>query len=291
MGFFNEYPYRNLTDLNLDYILKTMGDLKSKVETIVAEWADMTADYATTKRRLAAVENEIATFEQSVTNQFNTLKAQIEQDFADQKAEQAREFNALKRQVEQEISNLENELRYAINEMQMLVNRAIGSMQTAMNANNDYIKGYVANELQKFLDGLPDYETLMVYNPVRGHRTDVQDAINDLYSYALVDSISAGEFDSLHLTAGEFDAMRITATDFDRNAKTIFGVGNPEYMMYSPFTGLLTPIKRIIEQLAALHQNGITAGDFDALQITAGDFDALQISAYNFDWNGVTITP
>ena len=89
----------------------------------------------------------------------------------------------------------------------------------------------------------------------------------------------------------EFDAMRITATDFDRNAKTIFGVGNPEYMMYSPFTGLLTPIKRIIEQLAALHQNGITAGDFDALQITAGDFDALQISAYDFDWNGATITP
>lgn len=34
---FNEYPYRNLTDLNLDYILKQLKELAAQIEEVL-EW-------------------------------------------------------------------------------------------------------------------------------------------------------------------------------------------------------------------------------------------------------------
>lgn len=34
MSYFNEYPYRNITDLNLDYLINTMQTLSTSVETL-----------------------------------------------------------------------------------------------------------------------------------------------------------------------------------------------------------------------------------------------------------------
>lgn len=37
MGFFNEYPYRNLTDLNLDWVLKHFGQFVEDIKEL-KEW-------------------------------------------------------------------------------------------------------------------------------------------------------------------------------------------------------------------------------------------------------------
>lgn len=282
MGFFNEYPYRNITDLNLDYILNTMKRLSSEVASVLEEWNEHKADYANTVHRLEVVENEIATFESEVNAAFDAYAARLS-------AETDAKIDAIDRKTTAAITELTVEMRGAISSLRADVARQINSMYYAMEHNNELIFARVANELQEFLDNLPDYSTLMVFNPVRGYRTSIQSAINDLYSYALVNAITAIEFDNLVITAQDFDDLALTPHEFDRNGRDLLGVKDPKLYMYDPWTGKYVLIKSVVEKLVVLHQNGIKAVDFDALSITADDFDNMLIDAYNFDWDGATI--
>lgn len=50
MGIFNEYPYRNIEDLNLDYILKHVKEFMARVETL-EDWKSTHEDeYAALKK-------------------------------------------------------------------------------------------------------------------------------------------------------------------------------------------------------------------------------------------------
>ena len=57
MSFFNEYPYRNLTDLNLDWILKHFGQFVADIKEL-KEW--QTTHEKEYQELLAAWENFVA---------------------------------------------------------------------------------------------------------------------------------------------------------------------------------------------------------------------------------------
>ena len=60
--------------------------------------------------------------------------------------------------------------------------------------------------------------------------------------------------------------------------------------VYDPTTGVLSPLQIVINNLyQAGNNNGITAGDFDALELTATNFDNKQITALDFDQNGAEL--
>lgn len=279
---FSQYPYLNLNDLNLDYILKTIKTLSQEVANILTEWNEQKADYENTVRRLEAVENEIATFESEVNAAFDAYAEKLS-------AETDAKIDEIDRKTSAAITELAVEMRGAISSLRADVAKQVNLMYYAMERNNELIFDRVANELQEFLNNLPDYNTLIVFNPVRGYRTSIQSAINDLYSYALVNAITAVEFDNLAITAQDFDNLNITASVFDRDGRNLLGVKDPRFYMYDPWTGEYVLIKTVVEKLVVFHQNGIKAGDFDALSITADNFDNMLIDAYNFDWNGATI--
>ena len=97
--------------------------------------------------------------------------------------------------------------------------------------------------------------------------------------------IKAIDFDSLGLSASHFDDLNITARNFDLYSKSILMI-NFFHFMYSPFTGILTSIPDIINQLANFHKlDPISALEFDNLNLSTSSFDSKLISAYNFDFN------
>lgn len=60
--------------------------------------------------------------------------------------------------------------------------------------------------------------------------------------------------------------------------------------VYDPTTGLLSPLQIVINNLYQIgNKDGLTAGEFDALELTASGFDAYQITAYEFDSQGKII--
>ena len=60
--------------------------------------------------------------------------------------------------------------------------------------------------------------------------------------------------------------------------------------VYDPTTGELSPLQIVLNNLAqATYKDGLTASEFDTLELSASAFDSYQITALEFDSNGKAI--
>lgn len=297
--FFNQYPYRNISDTNLDWLFTNYQQIVNDVKDLNDWRKSHETKYEELLRRVNRIDTEIDTFEADVERKFNDLeaaiyhdfevltteirnelaqtKAEIEREFDEALAEFTRLFNDLKSSVELEISQMKSEIL----ELKYELAVQIGEVR-------EEVRIYIDNKFEDFIAHLPDYEHLIVRNPVTGEQTTVQVALDSLYDMFNIDGITAGEYDSLELTAGDFDALNITAGEYDKHARTILGYPDMRYYMRSPFTGEIVPVQEVIMSLWGLHNQGISAGDFDAADLTAGEFDALELQAYYYDMFGIT---
>lgn len=63
-----------------------------------------------------------------------------------------------------------------------------------------------------------------------------------------------------------------------------------EIEVYNPTNGLFQPLQEVINDLYQItNKDGLTASEFDALELTATEFDAYNITAYEFDSEGKII--
>ena len=300
-NFFNKYPYTDFHELNLDWIIKRYTELSEEVDALKAWATQHKEEYNEAMERLEAVENEIDTFEQQITAQFNQLKADLEADFAQQKAELEAALIQVKAEVDAELAQLQDDVAAAIagfenqfneletniiNEVEALkteVRREIAEFYNVMQANNEYVFTYVENRLDDFINSLPEILTVMVYNPYRGEVTDIQTAINDLYEVAAIWGLTASQYDSLGLTASEYDALNLSAREYDTLGYKLL-YKDPDHYMLSPFTGEYVPLQEVIDKLAQFHMEGLTASEYDAKDLTATAYDDLELTAFNYDW-------
>ena len=285
-------------------VQKKTNDLIHNVNEFF-EWATQhESDYDALVQRVGRVENEIDTFEYQIQLEFAQLKEEQQEAFDEQtrkldakliefKAEIDRtltdlrnQFTLLKRQVEQDISQMKVEIA-----------REMARLNNLIDANNQYIFEYVATTLQEFIDNFPEMADVPVYNPIRGGTTTLQRCINDLYSVACVNGITCIQFDTLGKTAEEFDALGITAQDFDQQSYILLGYPDERWYMLSPFTGQWTLVKNVVMDLAHFHMTGLTATEYDGLDITADEWDdwndthtgGQELTAFNYDWFGKDI--
>lgn len=61
----------------------------------------------------------------------------------------------------------------------------------------------------------------------------------------------------------------------------------PGYYMYNPYTGVYESITDVMMSLYNSQRIGITAADYDALDMTASYYDGLNKTAYDYDMNGI----
>ena len=309
LNLFNKkYPYTDFHELNLDWLLETYQEIVDHVNDLLSWMAQHKEEYAEALARLEAVENEIDTFEQTVIDMFNQLKEEQEQAFAEQqakldaaieamKAEVTAEIERFRREFEQRMADFETEFRQLeqsvrteINNLRVLINQEIVRLNNLLEANNEYIREYVENRLNVFIDEFP---TLLIdvpiYNPVRGTMTTIQQAINDLYDVARVYGLTAQQYDSLNLTAEEYDNHELTAMEYDQYGYVKLGYPDENWYMISPFNGKYEKVKVVVMDLAHLHMNGLTAQEYDDLELTAQEYDDKLITAYDYDWLGKEI--
>ena len=295
MGLWDHFPYTNFHELNLDWIVTKVKELNAKVVELDA-WAQThQGEYQELKQRVTVLENEIATFETQIRSEFDKLKAEQAAEFDALKAETRAEIttevtrlenevNRIMTQIENEFAQLVNEVNNKLRQMEYQLNQAIINLNNMFDANNAYIMSWVEARLQAFIDSLPEILTVYVYNPVQGSVTDIQQAVNDLYMVACIGGITAEEYDSLQLTANDYDALELTASEYDQYAYKKLGYPDPDLYMISPFTGETVLVKDVVSDLAHLHMGGISAEDYDALELTAESYDALEMTAFNYDW-------
>ena len=302
MGVWEQFPYSNFHSLNLDWIVNKVKELNAKV-TELALWAEQhKEEYKELKLRVDHLENEIDTFETQIRSEFDKLKAEQQAEFEALKAETeatiTREVTRLENLVNTAITRLENEfnrmlveVRTQLDAFETEIQLAIINLNNQLSANNAYMMQWVENRLQEFIDSLPEILTVMVYNPYRGEVTDIQQAINDIYSIACVYGLTAEQYDSLQLTAEEYDLKDLTAMEYDQYGYKLLNYPDPDLYMISPFTGLTVLVKDVVMDLAHLHMGGVTAEVYDLKELTAEEYDALELTAFNYDWFGDQLLP
>ena len=299
-GITNKYPYTDFHEMNLDWLLTNYQAIIDKLNETIAWCNTHQTEYEEAMRRLQAVENEIYTFEQQITDAFNRLEQQITSDVERALVQIRTDVDNAIRQMQQEVTRqladfvvefqqLKSEVQAEINNLLGIVNRAIDQLNNTLEANNEFVFDYVENRLEEFRELIPDYENIYVYNPYRGEVTHLQQAINDIYSVAAIWGLTAAQYDSLGLTADEYDNLDLSAIEYDTlGYKLLFK--DPDLYMFSPFTGQLESLKSVILSLVGLHRgDALTAEEYDLLDLDADTYDAYAVDAYDYDFSGKTI--
>lgn len=290
-----DFPNTHFYDSDLREVLAKLKFLLDEYDKLVNDIADLNewreqhqGEYEELVRRVETIENEISTFETRITELFAELDRALHEDFEELEAETRQEldetieefkvmYEQLRRQIEIDLANM----KYEINQLALELRLAIANFR-------DEMIEYVDERFDLFIQTLPDYEKLIVRNPVTGTQTTVQQALDDLYSAFNVFGLTAKQFDSLGLTAQQFDDYELTAAEFDSMGYKLLGYPDPTYYMLDPFTGEITLVKDVVMKLFGLHAATVTAAFFDALELTCDEFDAKELTAFEFDFNGIS---
>ena len=306
--FNNKYPYTDFHELNLDWLLETYQEIVNHIRELTDWMNQHKTEYEEAMARLQAVENEINTFETRVQAEFDRLAEEQAQAFAEQTAKLDLAIQQMKDEVNEEIVKLRrdvanaiadfqtqfNQLRASIEaeitQLRILINQEIVRLNDTLEANNVYIREYVEDRIDQFINDFPTMINLVpVYNPVRGEMTSLQQAINDLYDVARVYGLTAEQYDSLGLTAQEYDNYELTAMEYDQFGYIKLGYPDENWYMISPFTGQYTKVKNVVMDLAHFHMDGLTAKEYDDLELEAEEYDDKLITAFDYDWFGKDI--
>lgn len=306
--FNNKYPYTDFHELNLDWLLETYQEIVDHITTLMNWMEQHKTEYQEAMARLEAVENEIATFEARVQAEFDRLAQEQAEAFAEQTAKLDLAIQQMKDEVNEEIVKLRRDVADAIADFQaqfnqlkasveaeitqlrILINQEIVRLNETLEVNNAYIRQYVEDRIDQFINDFPTMIDLVpVYNPVRGTTTSLQQAINDLYDVARVYGLTAEQYDSLGLTAEAYDNYELTAMEYDQFGYIKLGYPDENWYMISPFTGQYTKVKNVVMDLAHFHMDGLTAEEYDLLELEAEEYDDKLITAFDYDWFGKDI--
>lgn len=253
------WPYTNLHDLNLDWILEEVRKLHKRVDELTKQVNSFTNELEECRKQMVDLINSTDAKNRAWTIQL----------------------------LEEKIKNLENEITKDIATIVQLLSTAI----TNGDAN---IKAWVSVELQKMYNLLPRYQETHVINPVSGLQDTLQNTLNDLFSWLRYGGPTALEYAMAQLTADEYAALDITAKQYALYGKWILRRNrrnhNLWHVMPNPWTGEWAPISLVVNELAALHRvNGPTAAEYEAYNLTAHQYLDYYITATEYAWDGKNI--
>ena len=216
--FYNKYPYTDFHELNLDWLLEHYQELVDQLNKINAWIAEHKIQYNEAIARLTALENEINTFEAQIRAEFAALKAQQQAQLDAALVQINATVDAKLRQLSADVQSAIDDMYAQFDRLQIAISDELNTfrrqvdyeitlIRNEMRANNQLIFQWVENRIEDFINSLPEILTVNVYNPYRGEVTDIQTAINDIYSVACIWGLTAQQYDDLGLTAEEYDSV------------------------------------------------------------------------------------
>lgn len=173
------------------------------------------------------------------------------------------------------------------------LNKIRDNMILLENSDNELIDAF--NNLKAYIDeylySIPDFEDAINNINVRLDSL-VQEILANRNAISELDTKIDSEIENVkNLINQNFDALKVYVDHQDNilNEK-IDNIQIGLIKVYDPTTGLLSPLQTVINNLAQVsNKDGLTASEFDDLELTAQAFDNYEITAYEFDSSGKTI--
>lgn len=295
MSFF-EFPHTRTYDSDLGWLIKEVQQVESAYQSLVDYMNTHQVEYEQLLARVNAIEGTIDTFEASVTAQFELLERTFDAKFNRLERELKQEIYVELQSALAQINTSIGQMRQELEEFRSEIKRLRIDMTSQDEATKALAFAYTDAKIEELINSLPDLTTVNVFNPVRGEITNIQIAIDDLYSLARRQGgLTALEYDLLGLSADDYDSLMLTALQYDQLGKYYLEVAgyykNPLHYMTSPFTGLYVTVQTVVNELANLHKeaDSLTAIEYDNKFLTASYYDGLSLTAFDYDWHGKTL--
>lgn len=192
---FNEYPYTDFHELNLDFILKKMKELEGQLEIIKQE-----AIEAATENAKVYIDEQLNSF----YTEFDALKLQFAA-VSNQVSTLTNSFNSFTTYVENEIQKIKDTIDADIRGVLASTDQKIADAKTEIYEN-------LATELAK----------IKVINYFTGEKISVQDMFNYLAMLHVSDSI---DYDTMALRAKTYSQLallNITFTNLAMHGNTVY---------------------------------------------------------------------
>ena len=196
MEFFNEYPYTNYHNLNLDWV---MGKLKEVEASIVGIKEAIEGDVK------IYVEETLKPYEErlnSLIEEVGSLTGEVN----DTLAQYDREIDQFKIDVNEAISRIRRDLQTSIDAVNALTD-------TKIENNNIYLLNQISENFGA---------AVRVVNPFTGSWVSIQEMVDYLSDFHISDSITYIEMAERALTYDQFIALGITYTQLLLNGNTLY---------------------------------------------------------------------
>lgn len=203
MGLFENFPYTNFHELNLDWIIKTMKALDEKVDSIEDRIYNKSKAY--TDEQVAILRNEF----NSLEDEFIAFKADVNKMFAAYTAKQDKAFADYKALVDAQIDLLEQEIRDAKAELQTLLAQANAYTDASMQMLMLQIPSIISEQIK----------TALVRNLLTGQYVTIQAMFDYLCMFHAPDALTCGEMFAKNNTCAQIIAYNKTCQEFTTSAK------------------------------------------------------------------------
>lgn len=254
--------------------------------------------------RLTAVEGEIDGFEQAVNQRFNELETSINASVDAKLAEVDKTINDVKAEQEKfehdvtnRINNLEQTLTTIINDELAYLNQRYASLA-------EDLRKYVEEKVEEAISDIPDLTTIYVIDPTTGTLAKVQDAINNIFYFELIEALTIDEYNRLQLTVNELNGLMVdsiprgfTIKEWLTRAKYLLvkqlDIARVDFLAY-PHSAVWdylagnkvwhnrnVDINQMLIQIAG----GYSCGELNSLSITMQDIEDAEISCINYVLN------
>lgn len=158
-----------------------------------------------------------------------------------------------------------------------------------VNANTEWIDNY-SGDLSDIKEAIIQIESNI--NTLTSQVNKNTGDIADLYTY--INAQISGLNESLRaVIEGDFNQLKYYIDEEIANLQEqIDNIIIGEFTLYNPTTGTDDTLQNIVNDLYNLtNKDGITASEFDTLELTVSGFEAFDITAYEFDsQSGVILT-
>lgn len=193
---FPEYPYLNLNDLNLDYLLKRMKLIETKIQTIKEEIEGEIFEW---------VQEQLRPFEE----QLNALIEEVN--------ELSEDVTETLEAYDQRITNFENSVNNKIAAIRQDLVNAINAVNELTDLKIEQNNTWLLNEISQNVGDL-----FQVLNPFTGTYMSIQEMIDYLSAFHINDAIDYDTMALRALTYNQFNALNITYTDLTLHGNTLY---------------------------------------------------------------------
>ena len=187
--FKNKYPYVDLSDLNIDWLLDAYQDIFNRMDEIEKKFAMI--EVLTPEQIQALIDSSVSANNQVIGNMIDASADSLRADY---------------------IARIVSQRTELLNELNVSVAAAIQNAHAYSDTKLVEAKQYADSIL---------VDVAYMYDPITGSYSPIPDVINNMINtFHGDDMITAIEYDNREIVAAVYDAAEITAINYDFRAKT-----------------------------------------------------------------------